>query len=77
MSYRLRTPSELRRAGLKALVDALGPVDAVRFMQQFESGDGDYTAERHKILGNPSLDDVLHELADRAKGSQGPNGEHQ
>jgi hypothetical protein len=28
----------------------LGPVGLVRFLQQFEAGDGDYTRDRHSWL---------------------------
>lgn len=51
------TPTELRKRGFKALVDALGCVDAVRFIQQYAPGDGDYTKERHEWLEQLSIDD--------------------
>ena len=47
------TLPELRRAGIEALVKALGPVGMARFLQQFDPGRGDYTAERDRILGMP------------------------
>lgn len=43
-------PAELRARGFKALVDALGWVNAVRFLRQYEPGVGNYTAERDTIL---------------------------
>jgi len=43
-------PVELRVRGFKALVDALGWMNAVRFLRQYEPGVGDYTAERDEIL---------------------------
>jgi len=43
-------PVELRERGFKALVDALGWVNAVRFIQQYERGSGDYTRERDTFL---------------------------
>jgi hypothetical protein len=46
------TLAELRRAGIDAPA-ALGPVGMARFLQQFDPGQGDYTAERSRILGNP------------------------
>jgi hypothetical protein len=59
------TPSELRRAGIEALVKALGPVGMARFFQQFDLGHGDYTAERDRILGNPTVDGLVDELERR------------
>lgn len=46
---------EIRRAGLEALERELGPVGMVRFLQQFNKGSGDYTAERAELLGNPTV----------------------
>ncbi len=43
-------PVELRRQGFEALVAALGWVNAVRFLQQYETSRLDYTKERHQIL---------------------------
>ena len=59
------TPAELRRAGIDALVRALGPVGMARFLQQFDPGHGDYTADRDRILGNPTVDDLMGELEQR------------
>ena len=59
------TPAELRRVGIDALVKALGPVGMARFLQQFDPGHGDYTAERQAILGNPTVDELVDEVARR------------
>jgi hypothetical protein len=56
------TPAELRRAGIHALVRALGPVGMARFLQQFDLAHGDYTAERDQILGNPTVEELMDEL---------------
>ena len=53
------TPIELYTKGFKALVDALGYVDAIRFIRQFDSGSGDYTEERHQWLDNVTIDEIL------------------
>ena len=39
---------EVRKMGLHALKEALGPVGMVRFIQQFENGYGDYTVEKYQ-----------------------------
>lgn len=46
----LADPVELRRRGFEALVAALGWVDAVRFLQQYETSRKDYTTERDRFL---------------------------
>jgi hypothetical protein len=39
---------EVRKIGLQALKEALGPVGMVRFMQQYENGCGNYTKEKYQ-----------------------------
>ena len=39
---------EIKKIGLHALKEALGPVGMVRFIQQFENGTGDYTLEKYQ-----------------------------
>lgn len=59
------TLEQIRMAGLKALFRDLGPVGLVRFLQQFETGHGDYTAERHRWLGERSVQDLAQEIERR------------
>lgn len=42
-----RTLDDIRREGLDALRKRLGRAGMIRFLQQFETGAGDYAAERH------------------------------
>lgn len=53
--------------GLKALSRELGPVGLVRFLQQFETGYGDYTAERHHWLGQRTVQDLGQEIERQRK----------
>ncbi len=46
------TPIELRQRGYQALVDALGPIDAILFLQQAGWGVGNYTEERQQWLSS-------------------------
>jgi hypothetical protein len=39
---------EIRKIGLQALKEALGPIGMVRFIQQYENGHGDYTKEKYQ-----------------------------
>ncbi|MGL4883065.1 MAG: hypothetical protein ACRC8K_18705 [Waterburya sp.] len=39
----MKTQNEIIEQGYKALVDSLGVVDAIRFIQHFSPGKGDYT----------------------------------
>ena len=66
MSTSIRSPEEIRQLGLNALTHSLGSVDTIRFLQQFDRGQGDYTKERNAILGNPNLEEVLQELESKS-----------
>jgi len=50
-------PIEVRQLGLEALREALGPIGMVRFIQQFETGTGDYTKEKYS-QEDLSLDEI-------------------
>lgn len=60
------TPAEIRRAGLAAVAQALGPVGLARFLQLYEGGEGDYTAERDALLGTPTVDELFDRIAQRS-----------
>ena len=69
MTIRARPLYEISRAGHAALVRALGVVDTIRFLRQYTTGSGDYTAERDSWLGEESLEDLFQEVqeADRKR----------
>ena len=46
-----RTPAQLAAVGFAALVEKLGVADAVRFVQLYDPGHGDYTRDRGQWLG--------------------------
>ena len=60
-------PVEIRKKGLEALNNALGPVGMVRFLQQFESGSGDYTKERDQWLKDVTIDSMVEEISQKKK----------
>ncbi len=62
------TFEEIRLVGLEALARELGPVGMVRFLQQFETGYGDYSAERQQWLGTENVR-MLAELIQRNRSS--------
>ena len=60
------TSAEIRRAGLAAVAQALGPVGLARFLHLYEGGEGDYTAERDALLGTPTVDELFDQLEQHA-----------
>lgn len=55
----MMTPIEMNHIGYTALVDALGFDGMIRFLRQFDLGQGDYTTERQEWLDKVSLDDIF------------------
>ena len=68
MNAAMMSLEEIRLMGLKALSRELGAVGLVRFLQQFETGYGDYTAERHTWLKERSASGIVEEI-ERERGA--------
>jgi hypothetical protein len=52
------TPDQIREKGLRALRRELGRAGMIRFLQQFETGSGDYARDRHAWVDGTSLDQL-------------------
>lgn len=65
MNARIDTLENIRRAGIEALTRELGPVGMVRFLQQFETGRGDYTTERQQWLGDQDVRTLAQRIQQR------------
>lgn len=53
---------EIRTIGFEALVRELGPAGAIRFIQQYETGQGDYTRDRKKLLPKKTVREIGREI---------------
>ena len=53
--------SEITREAVTILVRELGVARTLRFLGQFRTGHGDYTAERHEFLVDPPLHELIEE----------------
>ncbi len=49
---KVKSIQEIHKIGYLALVQALGPINAARYMRSCENGFGDYTKERKNLLSN-------------------------
>ena len=56
------TAEQIRNRGLEALKQELGVVGMTRFLQMFETGHGDYTAERRQWLDHLTLDEIYSSI---------------
>lgn len=57
MNINLNNPKEVREAGIQVLKETLGPVGMARFIQQYDSGNGDYTKEKQEDA-DVSIDEI-------------------
>jgi hypothetical protein len=68
MNTETKPISEISRRATHILFKEMGVVDTIRFLNQFSIGQGDYTKEREKWLGDISMDDAITQIkAERNK----------
>jgi hypothetical protein len=56
------TPTEIQKAGWKALREQLGLVGAIRFVQQYEKGQGDYTQLRRDLFKGETVETLVKDI---------------
>lgn len=56
---------QIRIAGMEALARELGIVGMVRFLQQFETGHGDYSKDRHNWLDDQDVETIVERIRER------------
>ncbi|GJQ53230.1 MAG: hypothetical protein HKUEN02_20770 [Anaerolineaceae bacterium] len=61
------TLSEIRTLGFEALLRELGPAGAIRFIQQYETGRGNYTRGRRKWLPKKSVREIGKQIIKERK----------
>ena len=62
MNAQIMIQQQIRMTGIKILSQHMGVTEMIRFLQQSETGYGDYTKDRDKLLGNPSLEDLVADI---------------
>lgn len=67
MNTQMMSLEQIRIAGMEVLARELGIVGMVRFMQQFETGHGDYSKDRHKWLDDQDMDTVVKRMQEKRK----------
>lgn len=61
------SPNEIRKKGLEALFESLGPSGMLKFLEQYETGAGNYTEDRKKWLKDQDIDSIVEDLEKRRK----------
>jgi hypothetical protein len=69
MTVNTKPLAELTSQAIEVLSRELGPADTLRFVNQFTTGSGDYTAERDTLLGPMTLDEIITQI-------KGPDAEN-
>lgn len=67
MNTEYLTLNEIRTIGFEALLRELGPVGAIRFIQQYETGRGNYTRDRRKFLPKKSVKEIGRQIIKERK----------
>jgi hypothetical protein len=49
------------------LIQELGVIDTMRFLNQFRMGDGDYTVERESLFKNDSVKSIVADIKAQRK----------
>jgi hypothetical protein len=62
-----RNAAQLAADGFAAMVQKLGMADAVRYVQLFHQGAGDYSRERHEWLDDVTHDQIANLMAKTQK----------
>ena len=70
MKSQMMSLNQIRKVGIESLSQTLGPVGMVRFLQQFDTGSGDYTTERERWLGETTLNDIVRDIEEGRRGKQ-------
>ncbi len=56
------TPAEIRKAGWEALVSQLGVAKSLRFLLEYERGQGNYTELRKALFAGQTVDQILEDM---------------
>ena len=68
MSAHLEPIAELTHRAKNALVSELGAVDAIRFLNQFRAGNGDYTKDRVDLFKKDTVKSLVADIKAQRKG---------
>lgn len=56
------TPVEIRRAGWEALTEKLGPASAIKFILDYDRGEGNYTELRKEMFSKKTVKGIIQDM---------------
>ena len=62
MNIQTMTQQQIRIVGIEILSQYMGITGMIRFIQQTETGYGNYTKERDRLLGDPTLKELVVDI---------------
>jgi hypothetical protein len=65
MKAKVLSSEEIRVRGLRLLGKELGPYNFIRFIQQYKTGQGDHTKNRHIKLDKITAENIYAEIKAR------------
>ena len=65
MNAHIQPLSEVTQKATSVLIQTIGVVDTIRFLNQFRAGAGNYTAEREHLFKGMSVKDIVEDIKAR------------
>nr|VFK62827.1 MAG: hypothetical protein BECKUNK1418G_GA0071005_102727 [Candidatus Kentron sp. UNK]VFK70622.1 MAG: hypothetical protein BECKUNK1418H_GA0071006_10349 [Candidatus Kentron sp. UNK] len=62
MSVHIQPLAQISNRAKSVLIQELGVVDTMRFLNQFRAGSGDYTAEREQLFKSESVRSLVTKI---------------
>ncbi len=72
MTVKTKPLAQVTHEAIEVLCRELGAVDALRFINQFSTGHGDYTSERDVLFAGESLDQMISDIK-KSRPGEGPS----
>ncbi len=61
------TLNQIQQKGIEVLSRELGPVGMIRFLQMFETGEGDYSVDRHQWLDGQTVEEIARRIQQESR----------
>lgn len=74
MNGKAMSLAQVRRVEMAALLQTLGTAGMVRFLQQEETGEGDYSIERHQWLDAKDVASLAEQIRRSRPSAPPPSG---
>ena len=77
MNVEMKPLAEVTSRAIEVLSRELGSADAIRFINQFTNGHGDYTSERDALFDGVTMDQMISEIKQTRVSRERGQGQHE